>query len=43
LHRLEGDEENARYWYGRAGRPVATATHAREWDEIATVLLDERG
>lgn len=20
LHHLEGDEENARYWYGRAGR-----------------------
>jgi len=21
LHRLEGDLANARYWYGRAGRP----------------------
>ena len=41
LHRLEGDEDNARYWYGRAGRLVATAPHARERDEIAKALLDE--
>jgi hypothetical protein len=39
LHRLEGDEENARYWYGRAGRPVATAPPAVEWEEIAKALL----
>ncbi len=43
LHRLEGDEANARYWYGRAGRPVMTAPHAEEWDEIAKVLLDAGG
>lgn len=23
LHRIEGDLGNARYWYGRAGRPEA--------------------
>jgi hypothetical protein len=39
LHRMEGDEENARYWYGRAGRPVATAAHGKEWEEIAKALL----
>jgi hypothetical protein len=39
LHRMEGDEENARYWYGRAGRPPSTATNAQEWDEIAKALL----
>lgn len=39
LHRLEGDEANARYWYGRAGRPVARAAHADEWEEIAKALL----
>ncbi len=39
LHRLEGDDENARYWYGRAGRPASTATYAKEWDEIAKALL----
>ena len=39
LHRMEGDEENARYWYGRAGRPAATAAHGEEWEEIAKALL----
>ena len=39
LHRVEGDEDNARYWYGRAGRPVPTAPHAEEWEEIAKALL----
>lgn len=39
LHRVEGDEDNARYWYGRAGRPVATAPLAAEWEEIAKALL----
>jgi hypothetical protein len=43
LHRVEGDEDNARYWYGRAGRPVATAAHAKEWEEIAKALLDQKG
>ncbi len=26
LHRTEGDLGNARYWYRRAGRPVATGS-----------------
>ena len=39
LHRLEGDEENARYWYGRAGRPVSSAKAAQEWEEIAKALM----
>jgi hypothetical protein len=39
LHRVEGDEPNARYWYGRAGRRVPTAPHAQEWEEIAKALL----
>ena len=41
LHRMEGDEENARYWYGRAGRPVATGPHGDEWEEIAKALLKQ--
>ncbi len=40
LHRLEGDEDNARYWYGRARRPVSTAARATEWEEIAKALLE---
>ena len=39
LHRVEGDEDNARYWYGRAGQPAATAPHAEEWEAIAKALL----
>src|SRR3984893_18968194 len=39
LHRLEGDLGNARYWYGQAQRPVATAPSTGEWDAIAEVLL----
>jgi len=39
LHRLEGDEDNARYWYGRAGRPPSTAASVKEWEEIAKALL----
>jgi hypothetical protein len=39
LHRKEGDAGNAAYWYGRAGQPVATATLAEEWAELARALL----
>ena len=39
LHRREGDADNARYWYRRAGRPVSTASLDAEWDEIAAALL----
>jgi hypothetical protein len=39
LHRKEGDEENAAYWYGRAGRSASAATHDEEWLEIAKSLL----
>lgn len=39
LHRKEGDEGNAAYWYTRAGRPVASGDLAAEWQEIVTELL----
>jgi hypothetical protein len=42
LHRKEGDLSNAGYWYGRAGRPVATASLEAEWATIAGSLLAER-
>jgi hypothetical protein len=41
LHRVEGDLENARYWYRRAHRPVASEPFAAEWDAIAEILLAE--
>jgi hypothetical protein len=40
LHRKEGDESNARYWYRRAAKPFpAGRTLEQEWDEIARALL----
>ena len=39
LHRKEGDEGNAGYWYRRAGRPHSRASLEAEWDEIAASLL----
>ena len=39
LHRVEGDTENARYWYRGAGKPVATGKLEAEWAAIATALL----
>ena len=38
LHRVEGDEENARYWYRRAARPAAGGSLEAEWAEIAAAL-----
>ena len=40
LHRVEGDESNAGYWYRRANRPHSQATLAEEWDEIVVALCD---
>ena len=42
LHRVEGDEANADYWYGRAGKPASRAPLDAEWDEIAAALLMTR-
>jgi hypothetical protein len=39
LHRLEKDGENARYWYRRAGTPVATGSLKAEWLAIARDFL----
>ena len=43
LHRVEGDESNAGYWYRRAGKPHSKADLAAEWEEIAAVLLKDGG
>jgi hypothetical protein len=40
LHRKEGDQSNAGYWYRRAGKPAATTSLETEWDTIAAALLD---
>jgi hypothetical protein len=39
LHRVEGDLDNARYWYGQARRPVARGALPAEWDAIAAEIL----
>jgi hypothetical protein len=39
LHRIEGDLENARYWYRQAGKPEAQGQLQTEWDAIASALL----
>jgi hypothetical protein len=40
LHRVEGDSDNAAYWYRRAGRPVAKASLPDEWAAIVRALLN---
>jgi hypothetical protein len=39
LHRVEGDGDNARYWYRRAQRNAAEGELAAEWAAIAAALL----
>ena len=39
LHRKEGDDTNAAYWYRRAGQPVSRTSLDAEWDQIASELL----
>lgn len=42
LHRKEGDQGNAAYWYARAARPVAKGELFAEWENIAAELLTRR-
>jgi hypothetical protein len=42
LHRVEGDLDNAGYWYRKAHRNAATHELAAEWNEIAATLLQSR-
>jgi hypothetical protein len=39
LHRVEGDRDNARYWYRQARREPATGALATEWATIAAAFL----
>lgn len=34
LHRVEGDQWNARYWYNRAGEPMPDGTLKEEWSAL---------
>jgi hypothetical protein len=39
LHRKEGDETNAAYWYRRAAQPVARDPLDAEWERLAIHAL----
>ena len=39
LHRTEGDDSNAGYWYSRAGKPHSTESLEREWEQIVSAFL----
>ena len=41
LHRKEGDQSNAHYWYQQAGRKFPTISLSEEWQEIACHLLEK--
>ncbi len=41
LHREEGDQWNAEYWYGRAGKPVFRGSIAAEREAMIAALLSQ--
>lgn len=41
LHRKEGDQGNAAYWYGRAGKPMCQESLDAEWISIVKELLGQ--
>jgi len=41
LHRKEGDDWNASYWYRQAGKHFPTAALEEEHEEIVTFLLNQ--
>lgn len=43
LHRVEGDEGNAAYWYSRAGREHPGNSTDQEWEQMTRQLIEARG
>lgn len=39
LHRKEGDQSNASYWYRQAGKNLSEKSLQSEWEEITSALL----
>lgn len=39
LHRVEGDQWNANYWYNRAGKTMPGVSLEQEWKDIVKALL----
>lgn len=42
LHRKEGDQSNARYWYNRAKKQLPDCSLEQEWKELVLSFLDDR-
>jgi hypothetical protein len=40
LHRKEGDDSNARYWYARAKRAIVGVTLDEEWTALVNEFLN---
>ena len=40
LHRKEGDNSNAGYWYTRSGKKVSVVSLQKEWEEIVSALIN---
>ena len=41
LHRVEGDDGNAAYWYRRAGRPFPTTDTQQELRDLVSELTQD--
>lgn len=41
LHRKEGDQSNAEYWYRRSGATPSTLTLDQEWEELVRAFLTQ--
>jgi hypothetical protein len=39
LHRKEGDQSNAQYWYNRASQKMPRYSLEQEWEELVTTFL----
>lgn len=39
LHRKEGDDWNANYWYRRAGKTMPKVSLTREWEDLVAYFL----
>lgn len=39
LHRKEGDQWNAKYWYNRANKPVFQGSLDEEWHQLQEYFL----
>ncbi len=39
LHRKEGDQFNANYWYRRAGKTMPDSTLDQEWNDLVNYFL----